>query len=93
MIIASYDFSNNKVRAQFSKFLKKFGRKLQYSVYEVRNSDRVLRNIQKEIDLNYKKRFTNADSIIIVRLCETCKKRVVRYGSAANEEKDVIIFE
>ncbi len=93
MIIASYDFSNDKVRARFSKFLTKFGRKLQYSVYEIRNSDRVLHNIKKEVELRYKKKFKNADSVLVVELCERCKKNVCRYGYAVNDEKDVVVFE
>ncbi len=93
MIIASYDFSNDKVRAKFSKFLTKFGRKLQYSVYEIRNSGRVLHNIKKEVELKYKKKFKNADSVLVVELCERCKKNVCRYGYAANDEKDVVVFE
>jgi len=92
MILVSYDFEENRPRSKFSKFLKKFGRKLQYSVYEVRNSQRVLQNVLSEIELKYKKQFRNADSIIIVPVCEACKKKVVRYGYAVNEEKDVIVF-
>jgi len=93
MIVVSYDFSNDKTRAKFAKFLTKFGRKLQYSVYEVRNSQRVLQCILKEVELVYKKQFTNADSILIFRACEGCKKKVRRYGYAANEEKEVVILE
>ena len=93
MIFASYDFSNDKTRARFSKFLKKFGRKLQYSVYEIRNSDRVLHNIKKEVELKYRKAFSNADSVLVLDLCERCKKNVCRYGYAANDEKDVVVFE
>ena len=92
MLLVSYDFSNNRVRSKFSKFLKKFGRKLQYSVYEIRHSPRVLQNIMSEVELKYSKQFTKADSVIIVPFCEACKKKVVRYGYAANEEKDVIVF-
>lgn len=92
MLLVSYDFSNDKTRTQFSKFLKKFGRKLQYSVYEIRNSDRVLHNILSEVRLKYKNKFTGADSVIIISVCEGCKKKVVRYGYAKNDEKDVIIF-
>lgn len=92
MLIVSYDFKRNNPRARFSKFLKKFGRKLQYSVYEIRHSPRVLQNILSEVELKYKKQFCNADSIIIMPLCEACKKKVVRYGYAVNEEKDVVIF-
>ncbi len=92
MIIVSYDISNDKVRTKFSKFLTKFGRKLQYSVYEIRNSPRVLQNIMAEVELVYKPRFTGADSIIIWQVGEVDKKRIVRYGYAANDESDVLVF-
>jgi CRISPR-associated protein Cas2 len=92
MLLISYDFSNDKVRTRFSKFLKKFGRKIQYSVYEIRNSDRVLHNILKEIQLNYQKSFENSDSIVIAPVCEGCKKKIERFGYAKNDEKEVLIF-
>ncbi len=92
MLVISYDFSNDKTRARFSKFLKKFGRKIQYSVYEIHNSDRVLHNILKEIELHYQKSFENSDSILIFSVCEGCKKKVARFGYAKNEEKEVVVF-
>jgi len=93
MVIICYDFSDNKTRARFSKFLKKYGRKIQFSVYEIRNSQLILQNILDEIELRYKKEFTNSDSILIISVCEGCKKKIKRYGYAANEEEDVVIFE
>ncbi len=92
MLIVSYDFTENKPRAKFSKFLKKFGRKIQYSVYEIKNSPRVLQNILDEIELRYKKCFKNSDSILIYRICNGCKKNVARYGYANNEEREVVFF-
>lgn len=93
MVIICYDFTDNKTRARFSKFLKKYGRKIQFSVYEIRNSQRILQNILDEIELRYQKEFTNSDSILIFSVCEGCKKKVRRYGYASNEEEDVVIFE
>ena len=93
MLIVSYDFTNNKVRAQFSKFLKSYGRKIQYSVYEIANSKRILQNILDEIELNYKKRFENSDSILIYQICEGCEKKMVRYGYPVQEEQAVVVFE
>ena len=43
MLIISYDISNDKLRTKFSKFLCKFGYRLQYSVFEIKNSKRILR--------------------------------------------------
>lgn len=93
MLIISYDFTDNKIRARFSKFIQKFGRKIQYSVYEINNSQRVLQLITDEIELKYKKKFTNADSILIFQVCEGCAKKVKRYGYTLNDEKEVLFFE
>jgi len=92
MILLSYDISSDKVRTKFAKFLNQFGRRMQYSVYEIRNSPRVLQNILDEIELTYRKRFTGADSVVIFQICEGDKKKIRRYGYAENEEKDVVIF-
>ncbi len=92
MILVSYDFTNDKERTKFAKFLKKFGRKVQYSVYEIKNSSRVLQNIITEIEF-YSKRFQKTDSVILIFLCEACDKKVKRYGYAKNEESDVIVFD
>ena len=90
MLLISYDISNDKVRTKFSKYLSKFGFRLQYSVFEITNSDTVLENIETEIKNTYMKTFTEEDSIIIFKLSETCKKTC--YGYAKNEEKDVFVI-
>lgn len=50
MVIISYVISNDKKRAKFNKYIKKFGHMLQYSVYEIDNSERVLNNIVADIN-------------------------------------------
>lgn len=92
MIIVCYDFSDNTKRRQFSEFLKSYGRKIQFSVYEIKNSQRILRNILKEIDLRYRKNFDNSDSVLIFQICEGCNKKIIRYGSHCNEEQEVVFF-
>lgn len=89
MIIITYDITDNKLRTNFSKFLQKYGRKLQYSVYEIKNSDRLLNIIETEIKYNFEKRFKQTDSVFIFRMSKTCK--ITRYGFAKNEEEDLII--
>jgi CRISPR-associated protein Cas2 len=92
MLFVAYDFEDDHKRGRFANFLKKYGRKIQYSVYEIRNSQRVLQNILSEIELKYKKSFSGADSVIIFYICEACQKRIKRYGYSQNEEEDVVIF-
>lgn len=90
MIIVAYDFVDNKKRTKFSKFLKQYGEKIQYSVYKIKNSNRILENILKEVELKYKKQFNNTDSILIFKICNRCQNSVVRYGNAKHEEENVV---
>ncbi len=45
MFLVVYDIADDKLRTRFSKYLSQYGRRLQYSVFEIANSDRVLGNI------------------------------------------------
>ncbi len=92
MLVVSYDFESDKQRARFARFLERYGYRIQYSVFQIRDSQRVLQNILTEVELEYKKHFTGADSIIIFRLCEGCKKNIKRYGYAKHEESEVIFI-
>ncbi len=93
MLYVSYDFSNDKTRTRFAKFLSKYGRRVQYSLFLIHNSDRVLQNILTEIELKYKDKFTGADSIIIVPVTPADEAKVIKYGYAKNEDKEVLIFQ
>lgn len=90
MLIISYDIANDKLRTRFSKFLSKFGGRLQYSVFEIRNSDRVLENITIQIKYDFEKKFSQTDSIIIFDLSRNCK--IISYGYAKNNETDLMII-
>ncbi|MDX9714149.1 MAG: CRISPR-associated endonuclease Cas2 [Dissulfurispiraceae bacterium] len=89
MLLISYDISDNKLRTEFSKYLKKFGGRLQYSVFEIRNSERVLENITTHITHYFEKKFSQTDSIMIFRLSKQCK--ITRFGYAKNDETDLLI--
>lgn len=89
MIVISYDIADDRLRRHFSKYLEKFGHRLQYSVFEIDNSEHMLNNIVMQIENKFSKRFSQADSIIIFQLSKTCK--ITKYGYAANEDEDFII--
>lgn len=90
MIIVSYDISDDKLRTKFSKFLNRFGRRIQYSVFEINNSEKILKNIMLELDNKFEKKLSQADSVIIFVLSSSCK--TIRYGYAKNEEKDIVLI-
>lgn len=89
MIIVSYDISNDKLRTRFSKFLSKFGFRLQYSVFQIGNSERALESIMEKLDKYFGKKFGESDSVIIFNLSTSCKK--IAYGYAKNLDSDLLI--
>lgn len=92
MLYVSYDFGDEKRRGKFRKFLKKLGRRMQFSVYELKNSKRILRNVMTEVEMKYEPSFTKEDTVIIIETCEACTKKIRRYGYAANEECEVLFL-
>ena len=68
MILLSYDISNDKLRTKFSKFLEKYGHRIQYSVFEIDNSKRILDNIVCDIENGFAKKFGEMDSIYVFNL-------------------------
>ena len=91
LILLSYDIRDDKLRTKFSKYIKKFGYRVQYSVFEITNSERMLNNIEREIKTNFEKKFSQNDSIIIIRTSKNCE--ITRYGYARNDEGDIIMVD
>ena len=93
MIIVSYDIADNKMRARFSKMLKSNGAiRLQYSVYEVRNTKRIVDNIVAKIEAKieaYSKHFTADDSVVIF---EAASDKLVKYGNAIHRDQQIVYF-
>ena len=73
MLLVSYDISDDKLRTHFAKFLSKYGYRLQYSIFEITNSPKILENVKTEIENRFKKKFGQSDSVIIFQLSNSCK--------------------
>lgn len=91
MLIVSYDISNNKLRTKFSNYLSKFGHRLQFSVFQLKNSKRILQNIIAEINGNFSKRFKDVDSVIIFKMSQNCEK--YSFGYAKNDDEELIVID
>ena len=90
MIVISYDIKDTKLRTAFSKMLMKNGAiRLQMSVYEVRNSQRVLENVKIEIEHRYSQKFDGGDSIVVF---ETLESKTVKYGNAIHRDSEILYF-
>ena len=91
MIIISYDISDNKKRAKFNKYIRRFGHMKQYSVYQIDNSEKILNNIVTDINNKFLKTFDQTDSVYIFQLSNSC--RIQKFGYASNEDDNLIIIE
>lgn len=88
MIILAYDIENDALRTRFNKFIVGYGRRLQFSVYEIRNSKRIIEIVRLEIKEKFEKEFKQSDSVLIFQLNDSAK--ILRFGYAKNEEDDLV---
>ena len=88
MIIVSYDIKNNKIRTKFAKMLRSQGAiRLQFSVYEVNNTQRIMDNIRLQIVDRFSKLFTGADSVMIF---DAPNAKIQKFGNAIHRDQDVV---
>ena len=89
MLVVSYDISDTKLRARFSKMLIKNGAiRLQYSVYEVNNTNRIIENLLIKIE-QFATKFNGADSIIVF---DVSGVKLKKYGNAIHRDVEVVYF-
>ncbi len=87
MLVISYDISDTKLRARFAKMLTKNGAiRLQYSVYEVNNTNRVLENLMLKID-QFATKFDGGDSVIVFDVSDV---KLKKYGNAIHRDADIV---
>ena len=90
MIVVSYDIENDKLRNKFMKMLIRNGAiRLQFSVYEVNNTRRVVDNITIKIN-EFSRFFTNDDSVV---LFEVNEQSIQKYGNDIHRDKEILYFE
>lgn len=90
MLVISYDISNDKLRTRFSKMIVKHGGvRLQFSVYEINNTKRVIDNIIIIIETKFANKFGGGDSVFIF---ETDLHKAIKYGNAIHRDQELIYF-
>lgn len=90
MILLSYDISDDKLRRHFSKFIEKYGHRIQYSVYEIDNGTTVLNNIILEIDNKFGHRFSETDSVMVCKIKHDTD--IIKYGFIAHDNKSTFVI-
>ncbi len=79
-----------KLRGRFAKMISKNGEiRLQYSLYEVNNTSRILDNLILKIENEFAKNFDGGDSVIIF---DVSGVKLKKYGNAIHRDKDIVYF-
>ena len=90
MFVITYDIKDDKVRTRFSKMLTRNGAiRLQYSVYEINHTERVMKNLLVLIEDKFSKEFGGDDSVIIF---DVSSVKLKKYGNAIHRDQDVVYF-
>lgn len=90
MVLVSYDISDDKLRTKFARDLSKYGFRLQYSLFQINNSEHLLDNFINILENKYSSKFSQSDSVLIIRLNSNCK--IDKYGYAKNEDSDYFVI-
>lgn len=77
------------MRSRFARMLTKHGAiRLQYSVYEIVNTQRVVDNLILKIE-SYAKHFTFDDSVVVF---DVSSDKLLKYGNAIHRDKPIVYF-
>ena len=90
MIILSYDIADDRLRNHFSKYITKFGHRIQYSVYQIDNSNRVLDNIISYIQDILKRNLVKVT--VYTFLSYPIRVKLLGWGMLKMRKKDLVIF-
>ena len=90
MFLVSYDISDDKLRTKFARDLSKYGFRLQYSLFQINNSEHLLDNFINILENKYSSKFSQSDSVLIIRLNPNCK--IEKYVYAKNEDSDYFVI-
>lgn len=90
MLIVSYDIEDDKLRSRFSRQLTKSGAiRLQYSVYEINNTKRVIDNLKLMVEKDFAPKFGGGDSVVIFDIGTA---EVIKYGNAIHRDQAVVFL-
>lgn len=90
MLIVSYDIEDDKLRSRFNRQLTKSGAiRLQYSVYEINNTKRVIENLKLMVEKDFAPKFGGGDSVVIFDIGNA---EIIKYGTAIHRDQDVVFL-
>lgn len=79
-IVVAYDISDDKLRTKLHKTLRRFGERVQFSVFECILTNEMFGRMRGEIAVVLEHKELNR--VRYYRLCESCRSRILTLGQA-----------
>ena len=94
MYVISYDISSDRLRNKMAKLLEGHGKRVQYSVFECRLTEKQFSSLYEKIVCLLSD--TGEDGVRVYRLCGKCEKHIQTIGVKTcrlmPEEEDLFII-
>ena len=87
MYVISYDISSDRLRNKVAKVLLGYGKRVQYSVFECRISQKRFEELYKKMALLMVD--TDEENIRIYHLCGKCEKEIQELGIPKDDISDL----
>lgn len=89
MLLVTYDIKDTRLRTKFSRLLQKYGERLQLSVFQIKNSQKIVNQVKDEIENNFKPKFSQDDSILAFSIQDNAQ--ILHAGRNIDDTEDLII--
>jgi CRISPR-associated protein Cas2 len=85
--LVTYDISDDKIRSNLSKFLLKYGVRVQFSCFELECNEKELKEITSFIESIID---IETDSVFLFPISKNMEKSIIELGSSRNIDYEVI---
>ncbi len=89
MYLISYDLSNDRLRQKVAKEMENYGKRVQYSVFECRISEKQLRTLYQKLAVIMQEE--KEGSVRIYTICGNCEAKIQIIG--VNQIEDALTEE
>lgn len=89
MYLVAYDIRDGRLRTRFSKFLSRYGTRIQRSVFAIVGSGRVLEELRTGMEREFGRKFSQGDSVLAYNISESAC--VFRKGFPEDDLSDLVV--
>ena len=90
MYIISYDIQEDKIRNKAAKLLEGHGKRVQYSVFECRITEKQMKALYPKLEDLISE--SDNSSVLVYEICKSCEKRKLEIGMIIHLHRNPVHF-